>query len=73
MQIDGNGTYVVTGNSFADGSNVTATFGYERVLDRHHVGFLSFSEGGHIHNYTLPSFSNISPGFTFSLGMTWMP
>ena len=73
LQIDGNGTYVVTGNSFADGSNVTATFGYERVLDRHHVGFLSFSEGGHIHNYTLPSFSNISPGFTFSLGMTWMP
>lgn len=73
FQIDGNGTYVLTGNSFADGSNVTATFGYQRVFDRHHVGFLSFSEGGHIHNYTIPSFSNISPGFTVSLGMNWLP
>jgi len=73
LQIDGNGQFVRTGNSFADGSNVTATFGYTRVFDRHHTGFISFSEGGHIHNYTLPAFSNISPSFTVSTGFTWLP
>lgn len=73
VQVDGNGQFVRTGNAFADGSNVTATFGYSRVFDRHHVGFLSFSEGGHIHNYTLPSLSNVSPSFTVSTGLTWIP
>lgn len=73
LQINGNGQFVRTGNSFADGSNVTATFGFERVLDRHYTGFISFSEGGHIHNYTMPSFSNVSPSFTVSTGLTWLP
>lgn len=73
LQIDGNGQYVRTGNADADRSNVTATFGYQRVLSRHQIGFLSFSEGGHIHNFTLPSFSNIAPDFTVSMGMTWLP
>jgi hypothetical protein len=73
VQIDGNGQFVRTGNEVADRSNVTATFGYQRVLNRHSVGFVSFSEGGHIHNFTLPSFSNIAPDFTVSLGMRWLP
>ncbi len=73
MQVDGNGEFVNTGNSFGDRSNVTATFGYRRKFDRGHIGFLSFSEGGHIHNYTLPAFSNASPNFTVSMGMTWFP
>jgi hypothetical protein len=71
-QVDGNGVFVRTGNTFADRSNVTATFGYQRVLDRHLLGFLSFSEGGHIHNFTLPSLSNIGPEFTLSTGVTWL-
>jgi hypothetical protein len=71
-QVDGNGQFVRTGNTFADRSNVTATFGYQRVLDRHVLGFLSFSEGGHIHNFTLPGLSNIGPEFTLSVGMTWL-
>jgi hypothetical protein len=73
LQVDGNGQFVATGNSFGDRSNVTATFGYRRRFDRVHIGFLSFSEGGHIHNYTLPAFSNASPNFTVSIGMTWLP
>jgi hypothetical protein len=73
LQVDGNGQFVRTGNGFADRSNVTATFGYQRVLDRHLVGFLSFSEGGHIHNFTLPAFSNVSPDITVSTGLTWQP
>lgn len=73
VQIDGNGQLARTGNSFADRSNVTATFGYQRVLDRRLVGFLSFSEGGHIHNFQLPSVSNIGPEFTLSTGLTWNP
>jgi hypothetical protein len=73
LQIDGNGQFVRTGNRFADGSNVTATFGVERVLDRRLVSFVSFSEAGHIHNFTLPALSNIGPGFTVSTGLTWLP
>ena len=71
-QVDGNGQFVRTGNAFADRSNVTATFGYERVLDRHLLGFVSFSESGHIHKFMLPALSNIGPEFTLSLGLTWM-
>lgn len=73
LQIDGNGQFVRTGNAFADRSNVTVTFGYHRVLNRHHVGFLSFSEGGHIHNFVLPGLSNVGPEFTLSTGLTWLP
>lgn len=73
LQVDGNGQFVRTGNRFADGSNVTATFGYRRALSRRQVGFLSFSEAGHIHNFTLPWFSNIGPAFTVSMGLTWLP
>jgi hypothetical protein len=73
LQVDGNGQFVRTGNTVADRSNVTATFGYQRVFNRHEIGFASFSEGGHIHNFTLPSFSNIAPDFTVSLGLRWLP
>lgn len=73
FQIDGNGLALRTGNAFADGSQVTATFGYKRVLDRHLVGFASFSENGDISNYSLPQLSNIGPDITFSTGLEWHP
>jgi hypothetical protein len=73
LQVDGNGQFVRTGNQVADRSNVTATFGYQRQFDRHHVGFASFSEGGHIEDFTTPSIGNIAPDFTVSLGMRWLP
>ncbi len=73
LQVDGNGQFVTTGNDFADRSNVTATFGYRRKFDRHHSGFASFSEGGHIYNYHAPGLINASPDFTVSLGFTWLP
>jgi hypothetical protein len=72
VQIDGNGQFVRTGNRFADRSNVTATFGYQRVFNRRMLGFLSFSEGGHIHNFTLPALSNVGPEFTLSSGLSWL-
>jgi len=71
-QVDGNGQYVRTGNTFADRSNVSATFGYQRVLDRHLLGLISFSEGGHIHSFTLPALSNIAPEFTLTFGLSWL-
>ena len=73
IQVDGNGQYVKTGNPFADRSNVTATFGYKRVLDRHLIGSLSFSEAGHIENFQTPSIGNIGPEFTLSTGLRWNP
>ncbi len=69
--MDGNTRVVRTGNRFADGWQSTATFGYHRVLDRHHLLTLSFSENGDIHNYTLPAFSNIGPDFSVSAGVQW--
>lgn len=71
FQFDGGNPTVRTGNSFADRANVTATFGYKRVLDRHLVLSASFSENGDIHNYSLPGFSNIGPDFTLSAGVEW--
>jgi len=73
LQIDGNGQFVRTGNQVADRSNVTATFGYQRVLSRRQVGFVSFSEGGHIEDFTTPGLGNIAPDFTASMGLTWLP
>lgn len=73
LQIDGSGLAVRTGNRFADGPNVTATFGYKRVLDRRHVLFVSYSENGDIHDYKLPYFSNVGPDITFSMGLEWRP
>ena len=71
LQLDGNTRVVRTGNRFADGWQSTATFGYRRVLDRHHLLTLSFSENGDIHNYHLPAFSNIGPDFSVSAGVQW--
>ncbi len=71
LQVDGNGQFVSTGNDFAGRSNVTATFGYRRRFDRLRSGFVSFSEGGHIENYTMPAIGNASPNFTVSIGMSW--
>lgn len=71
VQVDGNGQFVRTGNTFADRSNVTATFGYHRVLDRHLTGYVSFSESGHIHKFMLPGLSNVGPEFTLSSGLSW--
>lgn len=70
-QVDGGNPTVRTGNEFADRANVTATFGYKRVLDRTTVLSLSFSENGDIHNYTLPALSNIGPDFTVHFGLEW--
>ncbi len=71
LQLDGNSRVVRTGNRIADGWQATATFGYQRVLDRHRLLLLSFSENGDIHNYTLPAFSSIGPDITFSAGVRW--
>ena len=71
LQLDGSSRVVVTGNRLADGWQATATFGYQRVLDAHHLLLLSFSENGDIHNYSLPAFSNIGPDITFSAGVKW--
>ena len=37
LQFDGNSRAVRTGNRIADNWQATATFGYQRVLDRHHL------------------------------------
>jgi len=71
IQVDGNSLAVRTGNHFADSGDVTATFAYRRLLDARHTLFLSYSENGDIHNYTLPGFSNIGPDITFSAGIEW--
>ena len=71
LQTDGNTRVVRTGVRFADGWQSTATFGYHRVLDRHHLLTLSFSENGDIHNYHLPAFSNLGPDFSVSAGVQW--
>ncbi|HZP80205.1 MAG TPA: DUF3187 family protein [Chthonomonadaceae bacterium] len=73
FQIDGNSLAVRTGNGFADRAQVTATFGYRRVLDSRHVLFASFSENGDFHDYSLPLLSSIGPDFTISLGLEWRP
>ncbi|HLK56558.1 MAG TPA: DUF3187 family protein [Chthonomonadaceae bacterium] len=73
LQVDGNSLAVRTGNGFADGAQTTATFGYKRVLDRHYVLSLAYSENGDIHNYTLNGFSGIGPDITFSFGLEWHP
>ena len=71
LQLDGSTRAVRTGNRFADNWNGTATFGYKRVLDRHHLLSVSFSENGDIHNYVLPAFSNVGPDISFSAGLEW--
>jgi hypothetical protein len=71
LQMDDNSLAVRTGNGFADRIQATATFGYRRVLDRQTLFWVSFSENGDIHDYTLPFFSNIGPDFTISLGWEW--
>lgn len=73
FQIDANSLALRTGNGFADRANVTATFGYKRVLDSHHILYAAFSENGDLHNYNLPWFSNIGPDFSTSLGLEWRP
>jgi hypothetical protein len=73
LQVDGNGQFVRTGNEVADRSNVTLTFGYQRRFSQHTAGFFSFSEGGHIENFTLPALGNIAPDFTVSFGFSWLP
>ena len=71
LQLDGSTRAVRAGNRFADNWNGTATFGYKRVLDRHYLLSVSFSENGDIHNYLLPAFSNVGPDITFSAGLEW--
>lgn len=71
LQVDANSMALRTGNRFADQADVTATFGYKRVLDSCHILFAAFSENGDIHNYTLPGFSNVGPDFTTSIGIEW--
>jgi hypothetical protein len=71
LQVDGSSLVVRTGNRFADRVGTTATFGYKRLLDRHRILTLSFSENGDIHNYSLPYFSNIGPDFTVSANLEW--
>lgn len=71
-QVDGNSAPIQTGNSFADGIQSTATFGYRRQLRRNLAVTASFSENGDIHTYTLPVLSNIGPDFTASLAIEWV-
>jgi hypothetical protein len=73
LQIDGNSQPVRTGNEFADRWAGTATFGYRRILDAQRSLFVSFTENGDFHNYTLPGLSNIGPDFTVSAGFQWRP
>ncbi|HLI48916.1 MAG TPA: DUF3187 family protein [Chthonomonas sp.] len=73
LQIDAAGPVMRTGNTFVDQANVTATFGYRRIMDRHTEFYASYSENGDIHNYTLPWFSNIGPDISFSFGVRWVP
>ena len=47
-------------------------FNWAAVNKARLLGFLSFSEGGHIHNFTLPALSNVGPEFTLSSGLTWL-
>jgi hypothetical protein len=72
-QIDGSGAAVRTGNRFADRAHVIGTFGYKRVLDRHLVLSLSFSENGDYQNYTTPILGQVGPDFTASMGLEWHP
>jgi hypothetical protein len=72
-QIDGSGAAVRTGNRFADRANIIGTFGYKRVLDRHLVLTLSFTENGDYQNYTTPILGQVGPDFTASMGLEWHP
>lgn len=72
-QIDGSGAAVRTGSRFADRAHVIGTFGYRRVLDRHLVLSLSFSENGDYQNYTTPILGQVGPDFTASMGLEWHP
>lgn len=72
-QLDGSTRAVRVGNAFADRMAATATFGYKRVLDRHLVLALAFSENGDFHNYTLPFLSNIGPDFSTTMALEWHP
>lgn len=73
LQIDASSPVMRTGNTFVDQANVTATFGYRRIMDRHTEFYASYSENGDIHNYTLPWLSNIGPDISFSFGVRWVP
>lgn len=73
LQVDDNSLAVKTGNGFVDRVQSTATFGYKRILDRHLVLTLAFSENGDIHNYNILAFSNIGPDITFTGGLQWQP
>ena len=70
-QIDSQSPFLRTGNSFADQTNTTATFGYKRVLSEKSVLSLAFSENGDIHHYGLTPLSSIGPDITFSFGIEW--
>ena len=72
FQFDSASLALRTGNKFADGVGTEATFGYKRILDRHHILIASFSENGGIDNYSAPYIANIGPNI-FSLGLEWLP
>jgi hypothetical protein len=72
-QLEGSAAAVSTGNRFADGPQVTGSFGYKRVLNRHLVLDASFSENGDINNYAAQLFGNVGPDFTATLGLEWHP
>jgi hypothetical protein len=70
-QIEGSGAAVRTGNAFADRAAVTASFAYRRVLDRHRVLTVGFSENGDYQNYAVPVLGGIGPDFTTTIGLEW--
>ena len=70
-QVDWNSPAVRTGNQFADRLNVTALFGYKRVLSAHTVATIAFAENGDIHNYKIPALSSIGPDLTLTFGILW--
>ena len=71
LQFDSNSLAVRTGNGIADRLQTTGTVGYKRVLDRHYVLAVSFSENGDVPNYAAPTIASIGPDFTVSLGLEW--
>ena len=72
-QLEGSASAIRTGNHFADGPQITGSFGYKRVLNRHLVLDASFSENGDINNYAAQLFGNVAPDFTATLGLEWHP
>jgi hypothetical protein len=74
-QLDGNDAAVRTGNRVADRTHTTLTLGYQRVLDRRHLLYASFSENGDWMGlrFGTPYLGGVGPDFTATVGLKWNP